>query len=40
MVAEGAAGGCAVTSGQFTADTFRFAKENNVQLIYGKNFRR
>lgn len=35
MTGKGAAGGYVVTSGQFTADAIKFARENRIQLIDG-----
>ena len=40
MVGAGAAGGYVVTSGQFTRNAVTFARDNNIQLLDGKDLRR
>ncbi len=40
MVGAGAAGGYVVTSGQFTKDACAFARDNNIQLLDGKDLRK
>jgi len=40
MAGKGAAGGYVVTSGQFTADSIKFAGENRIQLIDGGRLKR
>ncbi len=36
MAGSGAAGGYVITSGQFTRDAVKFARENNIEMIDGK----
>lgn len=40
MVDAGAAGGYVVTSGEFTKDAIAFARDNNIQLLGGKDLRK